>query len=165
MRVGPRPADVLALVGGLTLVVVPTYFLALRGDWLGMVPGWWPLMPGVMVGSAIVMTALVARHALDGAASRPALTSVGLLVTVIVPVTFAHLYLVAEVSTACLTAEGSGIGTLYFSYVTLTTLGYGDIQPLGLCRVPAVIEAVLGYVLLGLLVVTAHRTASSGRGG
>lgn len=43
---------------------------------------------------------------------------------------------------------------LYFSLVTFTTLGYGDLQPHGLARVLAVIEAFGGYLVLGVLAST-----------
>jgi hypothetical protein len=41
---------------------------------------------------------------------------------------------------------------LYFSTVTWTTLGYGDIQPLGWSRLAAAVQALLGYVYLGVFV-------------
>jgi voltage-gated potassium channel Kch len=45
---------------------------------------------------------------------------------------------------------------LYFSFVTITTLGYGDIQPAGFARVIATMEAVwgllFGIALLGRFV-------------
>lgn len=44
------------------------------------------------------------------------------------------------------------VTALYFSVVTWTTLGYGDIQPLGWARLAATIEAMLGYVYLGVFV-------------
>jgi hypothetical protein len=55
---------------------------------------------------------------------------------------------------------GSGVASeralnefVYFSYVTLTTLGYGDITPLtGTARSLAVIEATLGQFYLAVLV-------------
>ena len=42
---------------------------------------------------------------------------------------------------------------LYFSIVTFTTLGYGDITPYGLSRVFACIEVIVGNLSLGLFVV------------
>lgn len=41
---------------------------------------------------------------------------------------------------------------LYFSSMTLFTVGYGDIQPVGFARVIAVVEAFLGYLLPVLVV-------------
>jgi hypothetical protein len=48
--------------------------------------------------------------------------------------------------------------SLYFSIVTFTTLGYGDIRPIGdVARAIAGIEAVLGQALLALLVFVLSR--------
>lgn len=44
-------------------------------------------------------------------------------------------------------------GGLYFSVVTWTTLGYGDITPTGYAKLVASIEALFGYVMMALLVV------------
>lgn len=41
---------------------------------------------------------------------------------------------------------------LYFSIVTWTTLGYGDYHPSGASQPYAALEALLGYVCMGLLV-------------
>ena len=43
--------------------------------------------------------------------------------------------------------------TLYFSVVTFTTLGYGDLAPMGWTRAFAAIEAFLGSFILALFVV------------
>jgi hypothetical protein len=46
---------------------------------------------------------------------------------------------------------------LYFSVATLTTLGYGDFAPMPEARAIAAVEAVSGYILLGILTaVTFH---------
>ncbi|RLL40336.1 two pore domain potassium channel family protein [Oceanobacillus piezotolerans] len=42
---------------------------------------------------------------------------------------------------------GSMIHSLYFSGVTLLTIGYGDITPLGIGRFIALLQALIGYVL------------------
>ncbi len=44
------------------------------------------------------------------------------------------------------------VAAFYFSVVTFTTLGYGDFQPLPEYRLVAAAQAVLGYVVLGLVV-------------
>ena len=52
------------------------------------------------------------------------------------------------------TTSATGIpNNIYFSVVTFTTLGYGDIVPLSvLGKVLVLIEVMVGYVMLGLLV-------------
>jgi len=42
---------------------------------------------------------------------------------------------------------GSMIHSLYFSGVTMLTMGYGDITPVGIGRLIAVVEAMIGYIL------------------
>ncbi len=49
---------------------------------------------------------------------------------------------------------------IYFSYTTFTTLGYGDITPVGACRFISSAEAVTGYLLLGLLTAVFFRVLS-----
>ncbi|OLF72389.1 hypothetical protein AWH62_11205 [Maricaulis sp. W15] len=44
---------------------------------------------------------------------------------------------------------------IYFSVVTWTTLGYGDLAPSAEARALAASQALLGYIFLGLLVGTA----------
>jgi voltage-gated potassium channel Kch len=53
--------------------------------------------------------------------------------------------------------EERGVGDFwvftYFSYVTLTTLGYGDVLPTGLfARSMATLEAILGPLYLAILI-------------
>ena len=40
---------------------------------------------------------------------------------------------------------------LYYSVVTFTTLGYGDLQPRGILRFMACLETFVGYLVLGIL--------------
>lgn len=56
---------------------------------------------------------------------------------------------------------GSLVHSFYFSGVTLLTIGYGDVIPVGIGRLVAMIEALLGYILptafVLRLVQTRHR--------
>ncbi|NNJ24910.1 potassium channel family protein [Alienimonas chondri] len=45
-------------------------------------------------------------------------------------------------------------GALYYSVVTFTTLGYGDLQPRGVMRFMACLETFVGYLVLGILAST-----------
>lgn len=42
---------------------------------------------------------------------------------------------------------GSMVHSFYFSGVTMLTIGYGDITPIGIGRLLALIEALIGYIL------------------
>jgi hypothetical protein len=56
------------------------------------------------------------------------------------------------------TLEGLG-SALYFSFVTATSLGYGDILPVGIARVIAVIESIAALLIFGAVVAkfVSHR--------
>src|SRR5260221_1887703 len=44
------------------------------------------------------------------------------------------------------------IAALYFSAVTATSVGYGDIVPIGVARLLAIVESVAGLVLFGCVI-------------
>ncbi|MEW9676999.1 ion channel [Lentibacillus sp. L22] len=79
-----------------------------------------------------------------------------LVIYVLVILGFALIYFILSFEHVTL-AEGGElrevgvIGTLihsiYFSGVTLLTIGYGDIAPVGIGRFIALVEALIGYVL------------------
>jgi len=48
---------------------------------------------------------------------------------------------------------------LYFSGVTFSTLGYGDFQPQNWSKIPAMVEAIVGNLHLGLIVGSAYHLA------
>lgn len=57
-------------------------------------------------------------------------------------------------------ANLEGLGSaLYFSFVTATSVGYGDVLPVGMARVLAVIEAVAALLIFGAVVAkfVSHR--------
>lgn len=53
---------------------------------------------------------------------------------------------------------GSLVHSLYFSGVTLLTIGYGDITPVGIARLIAVVEALIGYILPAAFVLRMIQT-------
>ncbi|MFH1467936.1 MAG: pentapeptide repeat-containing protein [Pseudomonadota bacterium] len=71
---------------------------------------------------------------------------------------FAGLYSVLELDAG---AHETVLTPLYFSVVTLTTLGYGDVLPAsGWAQCVAMVEVILGYVMLGgLLSIFANKMA------
>lgn len=96
-----------------------------------------------------------------------ALATTGLLIAsdISVLIAFGFLTLQAIMMVATTAAIFSGFGiiqpqdveptrldSLYFSIVTWTTLGYGDFQPKPALRLLAAMQAVYGYLFLGLIV-------------
>ncbi len=73
----------------------------------------------------------------------------------VVPFLFAAVYGAFGYNDNCVVGASGPGDVLYFSYVTFTTVGYGDMSPTGLCRGLAVSEAVTGYILLGMFVAAA----------
>jgi potassium channel LctB len=69
-------------------------------------------------------------------------------------------WLIATTSFGNLREGGSVLGggtrglltSLYFSFVTATSLGFGDVVPVGLLRGLAIVEAVLGLLVFGAVV-------------
>jgi len=51
--------------------------------------------------------------------------------------------------------------SVYFSIVTLTTLGYGDFQPAMKLRMLAAIQAITGYICLGFIISIFSRWGTS----
>src|SRR5690625_1929311 len=56
---------------------------------------------------------------------------------------------------------GSLIHSMYFSGVTLLTIGYGDITPIGFGRFIALIQALIGYILPTAFVLRLVQTSST----
>ena len=54
----------------------------------------------------------------------------------------------------CIEDFSNNWDALYFSYTTITTLGYGDLRPLGFCRIVTSIEALFGLTAFGLFTAT-----------
>jgi hypothetical protein len=71
---------------------------------------------------------------------------------------FGLVFVALVASGTKITGVASAWDALYFSFVTITTLGYGDIQPLGFSRVIAATESIwgllFGIALLGRFVAS-----------
>lgn len=73
---------------------------------------------------------------------------------------FEGIYLVEGGELRQVNPVGSMIHSFYFSGVTMLTIGYGDITPVGIGRLIALIEALIGYVLptaFVIQIVTNHQ--------
>ncbi|MBU8908853.1 potassium channel family protein [Desertibacillus haloalkaliphilus] len=87
-----------------------------------------------------------------------------LLVYLTIIIAFGSLYMALEMMGFAVLTEGERrVGgyfihlledVMYFSAVTLLSVGYGDITPLGIGRPIAMVQALIGYVLPAAFVVT-----------
>ncbi|ERN51274.1 ion transporter [Alkalihalophilus marmarensis DSM 21297] len=85
-------------------------------------------------------------------------------VYVTVMLAFALMYMVLELLGIPVLAEANRnvggelthlvLDVVYFSAITLLSVGYGDIVPMGVGRILAIIQALFGYLLPAAFVVT-----------
>jgi hypothetical protein len=149
------------------LLVLGVSYLVARGiATLFDVPGLLQASEAFWLVAAILATAATARRALSGddvdSEHLFAALDAYLLVGLIFGVSYATLDLVAPGSFGSASASNLSVGRgIYFSFVTIATLGYGDIVPLSdLARGLAMVEAVAGQMYMAVLVarlVSAYR--------
>lgn len=121
--------------------------LALASDLAGLV--FFMMMTVLMLRDIILTRSSVSMDLINGA----------LAVYLLIGVSFAFLYSAVDViAPTSFTVSASSPGTamdtfLYFSFVTLTTLGYGDISPVReVARSLSMTEAIIGQIYLTVLV-------------
>lgn len=87
------------------------------------------------------------------------LLSTFLAFVIATPFLFAAIYRNLQIATGGKCVNGLNFlgDELYFSFSTFTTLGYGDMHPLGFCRALSSIEATIGYLTLGAFLALAIR--------
>lgn len=77
-----------------------------------------------------------------------------------------HAMVYQSVGLATVAGLNTDVGfldALYFSIVTFTTLGYGDFQPAPELRIVSALQALSGYIFLGLLIGFIANAASAPR--
>lgn len=112
---------------------------------------------------AIWLLAQIWVHVILVESPRRQLIIMGVSFIQVVPFLFAAVYGAFGYSEHCIVGAAAPSDMLYFSYVTFTTVGYGDLHPTGVCRGIAMAEAVTGYILLGLFVAAAIASYSRRR--
>ena len=138
---------------------------AISGRW---VDHFWPhlLPPAVFVVPTLVLIALVVVYLLRFVLSAPRVDTEVLCASISAYLMLGLIWtlaywLVAEVNPAAFafnTASGAkesmqGFNAFYFSFVTLSTVGYGDITPVApVARMLAALEAMTGMLYVAILI-------------
>jgi hypothetical protein len=148
------------LIAGCVLAVPAT--MAIVQDYLGLqlVDRWivltFPL--GIYILAALVIVARVMRNPSPGRQTLMGAVCGYLMLGYVWAVAYTVLDLVVPDAFHGTAGEGGAFAAgeaIYYSFVTLTTLGYGDIYPLtGVGRSLAILEAMAGVMYLALLVAS-----------
>jgi hypothetical protein len=157
-----------SLMGKRYLLTTTAAFLAVfltAGLWVGVVNRITPGQPGLpvtimgVIFSAAFVWLLISR--LRNLLAHPDRRRIEMLLLIlnlaILILTFAwvhHQIGLMDVSGPAPRPTNDLSDALYFSVVTSTTLGYGDFIPLGPGRPVAALQALVGYLILGILVST-----------
>ena len=107
------------------------------------------------IGLAIWLLSQLWYYVASVRSPRRQLLLMGVSFIQVVPSLFAAVFGAHGYSDQCIEGARGPADVLYFSYVSFTTVGFGDLRPVGVCRAIAVAEAVTGYILLGLFVAAA----------
>ncbi|GAA4828630.1 potassium channel family protein [Actinomycetospora corticicola] len=150
----------------ITVLVVLYYVVPLGGDRAD--PMLWVRLAVVLVGFVVLGRAIarrVARHSDDTTSGRGV---EGLLVAVVAGVLFAAAadYLVATTQQGQFDGLATRTDALYFALSTLTTVGFGDIHPVGQMARAVVIAQLLFDVIViataaGVIARQARRRAGT----
>ena len=108
----------------------------------------------IYLGTSILglLSGILGRHEITQDTIRGSL-SVYLLLGILFALLYRIVYILKPAEFAASIAPGMFSEFLYFSFTTLTTLGYGDISPLGpISRSLTTLEAITGPVFLTVLV-------------
>jgi hypothetical protein len=137
---------------GVLLLVMLAGWLVLRVGSFAAAPALAPALLGV---SGLGMAGLVLVSVLRGGRVDGERICAALCVYLLAGIAFGGVFAALEVAApGSLAGAGDDIGSaVYFSFMTLTSVGYGDIAPAGsAARAVAMLEAVFGQLYLAVLV-------------
>lgn len=123
---------------------------------------------GLVLGFEILLTMCVIRYSVSSADAREPIGGV-VLTYLLIGIVFSNIYfLISQYAPGAFACNGETFAPTmndlrYFSYVTLTTCGFGDITPVNrLARTVAAMESVTGVLYVGIFIgklVSRRRTA------
>lgn len=109
-----------------------------------------------LVGTALALLSMFLSVLYKGVGTRRSILSICLVAltgVLAMPLNFAVLYRWIGIQVASTGGRVEDLlDAVYFSVVTWTTLGYGDILPLPGARWIVVVESMTGYVVMALLI-------------
>ena len=131
-----------------TLVILNLFFLYIAWFHVGQ-----NVTASYMIGVFASITSVGALVLYDQNINRILATWLIISHTIILVLTYSRIYLDYNIlyNGQPFTDE-TFTDNIYFSIVTLTTLGYGDFQPPPKLRILAGIQAITGYVYLGFII-------------
>lgn len=150
------------------LITTTAAFLAVvlaAGVWMGVAnravpgePGLLVTLLGVVFSAAFVWLLISRLRSLlanpDRRLLEMALLTVNLAVLIVTFAWVHHQIGLMDMSGPAPRVTNDFGDAVYFSIVTSTTLGFGDFIPLGAGRQVAALQALVGYLILGILVST-----------
>lgn len=132
--------------------------LHIRADGIDLRTGEKAAIVGAVYLHAVVLLSAFARKTRNHPAMVMFDTTVGAAMTILI---YAILYQIIGIEEPVADDGFSVLGAIYFSIVTFTTLGYGDLKPLPPAQLVAASEAILGYVYLGAIVALITRLGAT----
>ncbi len=177
-RVGDLVLGLLLLSGvqalaqrGIRAVLMPVALAALAVDlasWFVPVAEPWVESTGLL--SLLLFLVVVLGHTLRAGPVTHHRIQGGIAAYLLLGIVWAYAYSLLALArpgafAGAVSAVDGPRGFFYFSFVTLTTVGYGDVQPVHpVARSLATLEAVVGPLYLAILIARLVSTASSSRG-
>ena len=149
------------------VVLMPVALAALALDLASwFVPIAEPLVQATGLLSLLLFLVVVLGHTLRSGPVTHHRILGGIAAYLLLGIVWAYAYSLLSIGqpgafTGAVSAVDGPRGFLYFSFVTLTTVGYGDVQPVHpIARSLATLEAVVGPLYLAILIARLVSTAS-----
>ena len=150
MRVSrPRPQGnrVAAMIGPPILVVIVAAIVVGSDSVIGSIASIFSVV--FVVACTVVIAKRLAQHRRISMQTVMGTLCIYLFVSLLFALVFGVIALLGDGAFFAQTEEPTGIDFIYFSLITITTTGFGDLSPVtGLGRMMASVEAILGNLYL-----------------
>lgn len=134
------------------LVIITAILLALPAIAFFTLPSATILRASLLLVASFYMAGVATYLSFNSEHKSPLLGIAALLISMLIVLAgFSSIYEHTGLIEGNTVVKGDGNLAIYFSAVTWSTLGYGDIQPAADSRAIAAAQAMIGYVYMGLL--------------